>query len=74
MSTAAQAVPRLQTVDGSSTASEVGDPGVGEEAGRVPGTTLAVIADGSHVLSSGTGRWERHVRLVQGVCIGLCET
>lgn len=72
LSAAAQSEPRLQAVDGVSTAAEVTDPGFREEAGWVSGTALTIIADGSQVLSGGTGRWERHVRLIENVFLGLC--
>lgn len=72
LSTAAHAVPRLQAVDGVSTAPEVAGTGAREEAGRVSGTTLTLMTDGGEVLSSGTGRWERDVRLVERVHFCFC--
>lgn len=70
LSTAAQCVPPLQTVDGFSTAAEVADTRAREEAGWVSGPALTVMANGSKILSCGTGRWERNVRFVESV---LCK-
>lgn len=72
LSTAAQTVPRLQAVDGVSTAAEVTSSGAREEAGRVSGSTLALMANGSEVLSRGTGGRERDVRLIESVSLGVC--
>lgn len=70
-STAAQTVPRLQAVDGVSTATEVAGTGAREEAGWVSGTTLTLMANGSEVLSRGTGGREWDVRLIERVSLGL---
>lgn len=72
LSAAAQRVPGLQTVDGLSAAAEVAGTGAWEEAVRVPGTTLTLLADGGEVQSRGTGRRERDVRLIERVRFGLC--
>ena len=69
-STAAQTVPRLQLVDGISTAFPVADSGAWEEAVRVSGTTVTVMANGSDILSCWKARWERDVWLIERV--GLC--
>lgn len=71
LSTAAQSVPRLQAVDGVSTALEVAGTRGREEAGRVSGTTLTLMANSTQVLSSGTGRRERDVRLIERVSLAL---
>lgn len=45
--------------------------GTREEAVWVSRTTLTLLANGSDVLSRGTGRWERDVRLSERVYSGL---
>lgn len=64
---AAHAVPGLQAVDGVATATEVTSTRAGEEAWQVPGTGVAVEANGGEVLWCGGGRREWNIRQIKGL-------
>lgn len=58
---AAEGIPRLQTVDGLSPATNVAMARLREEAVRVSRSTVRLTADVVQVLSHGRSRWERNV-------------